>query len=44
MAGGFFNSLLGIRAKLTYAGGVCGRWGIDHNEHEQFIRGRYEGS
>jgi AraC-like DNA-binding protein len=27
----FFNSLLALRAKLTYAGGVCGRWGIDHN-------------
>lgn len=31
MAGDFFNCLLGLRAKLTYAGGVCGRWGIDHN-------------
>ena len=31
MAGDFFNSLLGLRARLTYAGGVCGRWAIDHN-------------
>ncbi len=31
MAGDFFNSLLGVHARLTYAGGVCGRWGIDHN-------------
>lgn len=31
VASDFFNSLLGLRAKLTYAGGVCGRWGIDHN-------------
>jgi AraC-like DNA-binding protein len=31
VAGDFFNSLLGLRAKLTYAGGVCGRWAIDHN-------------
>ena len=31
MAGDFFNSLLGLRARLTYAGGVCGRWAIDHD-------------
>jgi AraC family transcriptional activator of mtrCDE len=22
---------LNLRAKLVYAGGVCGRWAIDHN-------------
>jgi AraC family transcriptional regulator, activator of mtrCDE len=33
VAGDFFNSLLGLRAKLTYAGGVCGRWAIDHNSN-----------
>jgi AraC family transcriptional regulator, activator of mtrCDE len=31
MATDFCAALLGLRAKLTYAGGVCGRWGIDHN-------------
>jgi AraC-like DNA-binding protein len=27
----FFNSLLTLKSKLVYAGGVCGHWGIDHN-------------
>lgn len=31
MATDFFDSLLNLRAKLVYAGGVCGRWSIDHN-------------
>lgn len=31
MPGDFFNSLLSLKSKLVYAGGVCGRWGIDHN-------------
>ncbi len=31
MPGDFFNSLLTLKSKLVYAGGVCGRWGIDHN-------------
>jgi AraC-like DNA-binding protein len=31
MPADLFNSLLTVKAKLVYAGGVCGRWGIDHN-------------
>lgn len=31
MPADFFESLLRLKAKLVYAGGVCGRWGIDHN-------------
>lgn len=31
MSADFFDSLLNLKARLIYAGGVCGRWGIDHN-------------
>jgi AraC-like DNA-binding protein len=31
MPSDLFSSLLSLRSKLVYAGGVCGRWAIDHN-------------
>ena len=31
MPSDFFSGLLSLRSKLVYAGGVCGRWAIDHN-------------
>lgn len=31
MSAEFFKGLLSLRSKLIYAGGVCGRWAIDHN-------------